>query len=282
MQQCSMLLLLLVFHLSSSRVTSRAAPASMDEESLSRACFDIGAEEISFFGSLSGGIDQVYCQGDMRFTMWEFAKLQQPNLNKPTRMDAIVATSTSLTVSSKYAFDSPQATNSGGSINVIVNYASDSPPNSTACQPSLPAPGACNYRSAARLCREYLTSPLRYCTVHLPILATLVMDPQLGDVTLSGVSGNFLLVRSLALHILTYFILHVLVTWCMAGQHVLYCVEGCCMRMLNDESLFKFRSCRVDDRRAMDAPSRSRCGPSSTSPPCGPWCWQPPPWTSCT
>jgi hypothetical protein len=84
----------------------------------------------------------------------------------------------------------------GGNLLLQVDDLVDSAPDPSACLPDLLPSGACNYRSAVRRCQEYLDDPLKFCTVHLPALETLTLDPLLGDVALSEARGNFILVRS--------------------------------------------------------------------------------------
>ena len=159
-----------------------------DSFSSPKNCYDMDAEDhLSLDSSFREGRNRVFCRGDQRFTMKEYAFLQHPVLSRHTSA-ILPPTSASLQV-----VEQVQLARVGSSIDIMVNFLIDDNPNSSACLSTSQSPN-CNYRSAVSLCQEHLTEPTNYCTINLPPLETLLMDPDRGDVNLTDVTGNFNLV----------------------------------------------------------------------------------------
>lgn len=78
-------------------------------------------------------------------------------------------------------------TTSNGTTYVFVNASMpDAFPNASACAPTLQDAeyNDCNLRSAVAFCASFLGTPGRECVISLPALASLYMDPSLGELFL--------------------------------------------------------------------------------------------------
>ena len=85
----------------------------------------------------------------------------------------------------------------GDVVDLVVTAVEDAVANASSCAPGAQSSTGCNYRSAVAYCQEFMTHPLDYCTIHLPELGLITMDPGLGDVKLEEVAGTFNLVSGM-------------------------------------------------------------------------------------
>jgi hypothetical protein len=136
--------------------------------------------------------DLVWCEGEKRVTMREYALLHVSTAS--SRQEYQRASLPSSTPLLSWKDDYVSASSTSTTVVIEVTSVVDSTPNATLCQSSLSSTDNCNYRSAIKLCQQILTSPLSYCTINLPPFGVLVLDPLLGDITLDEVSGNFIMV----------------------------------------------------------------------------------------
>jgi hypothetical protein len=170
----------------------------------SRKCLDLSSEEIPYFDPSLPDFseeDLTFCLGNQRLSLREYVLLpypladmsQQENFLSPHLSTTIsLAKDTVLTLSQSPRVD---VGGTGGLVNIVVDSLLDSAANATSCGGGQQqVPGSCNYRSAVAYCQLFLTAPLNYCTINLPAFETLIMDPHLGDVNLTEVTGYLTLV----------------------------------------------------------------------------------------
>ena len=136
--------------------------------------------------------EYIFCRKRQRLSMREYY-LRHPFV--PSEIFKPLATVSSQTNIPQRVYP-PQVLSSraGGTVNIEVGSLLDTEANVTSCMSSQQSPQDCNYRSAMAYCQQYLTEPTKYCFVSLPAYGTLMMDPLLGDVTVTEVTGNLYLV----------------------------------------------------------------------------------------